>query len=395
MTNAQKEPQVSIILPAYNAAQYIGEAVGSILAQTFQDFELLVIDDGSADETYRIVEAFQDSRIRLLRNPTNLGLVVSLNRGVEASGAALVARMDADDISLPQRLEVELELLESDPRLGLVSCAYEDFDTKHGSLGTKSMPISDADIRWDLYCKTHCFCHAAALMRRRTLEDVGGYRQQWFPIEDRDLFLRMLELWKGANTPEMLYQVRRHESSIVATNAQRQSDLMVTSTIEALPRGRAPADVAPSTVHQSLARGELFAAFGLAMQDDLDVVTCHIDRALALDEQTVRVSFAELLNDRLVTYMHTHDADAQGGKQLLQRVFSALPVTLANMRSRESAMQAQLYAIAAFQYDKRGQRGLAQRKAIRSLLACREQWHNHGLIKLALSKGLSRERSIR
>jgi glycosyltransferase involved in cell wall biosynthesis len=380
-------PKVSVILPAYNAASFIGEAVGSLLAQTFQDFEALVIDDGSTDETYQIVETLHDPRIRLLRNPTNLGLVASLNRGIEASAAALIARMDADDWSAPDRLATQVEWLERYPRLGVLSCYYETFDTRHPVLDTIDLPVSDAEVRYDLYAKSHCFCHPAALLRREALDQCGGYKPKWFPAEDRELWMRMLETWHGANVPRVLHRMRHHATSVTSLNLSRQAALVIDATAEALERRKSPADVGPEVPRVGWARGELFVAFGRAADGDGQEVAYHLERAVTLDEGTARRSFEELLSERTADYMHHSGANVLGCQTLVKRVFDALPASLSQMGSLRSGMESQIRAVSAYYHANLGEKSLAQREAIRALAADRRQWHNRGLIKLALGAG--------
>ncbi len=221
-------------------------------------------------------------------------------------------------------------------------------------------------------------------MRREAIEEVGGYRQEWFPAEDRDLWLRMLERWHGANAPEVLYRVRAHQGSVSASNARQQSDLVVNSTIRALQRPRAPVDVDPTVSDEAWARGHLFAAFGTALSSELSIVAYHLDRAVALDSDATNGGFDELLQDRISTYMHNHDADVLGAEALVRSVFVALPQTLANLAGLQPVMLAQVRAIAAFHYATIGQRKRAQREALLAMARNPHQIRNRGLLKLAL-----------
>ncbi len=141
----ESKPRVSIILPAYNAGAFVGQAIESILSQTFGNFELIVIDDCSTDNTLEAVRAYSDPRLVVLRNRQNLGLVATLYRGLAHARGDTIARMDADDMSMPTRLALELELLDSDRRLGVVTCGYEEFGTAPASSRSILLPSSDAD----------------------------------------------------------------------------------------------------------------------------------------------------------------------------------------------------------------------------------------------------------
>jgi hypothetical protein len=384
MEQSSGSPRVSVIMPAFNAAPYVARAISSILDQSYSDFELLVVDDGSADSTPDVVSNFTDQRLRFLSNEKNLGLVASLTRGLEMARGELIARMDADDESLPQRIERLVSLIDSDPGLGVVSCAYQDFDENHDNLGVTILPSTDMGIRRDLYCKTHVFCHAGSLMRRQALDDVGGYRPKWFPVEDRDLWLRMLTRWRGANSNEVYYRVRKHAHSVVATLAEHQAQLVLQSTIDALRNPTSPVDMSPQEQHAGWARGALFAAFGLAMNGDQKGTVYFLRQAVDWEEVVADEGFEELLLDRISTYLHHHARDISGVSEGIERVLKALPAPLAGKKSVKTTVLAKAHAIAAFQADNAGDIWSARKEAWAGLSKSRAMWSNRGLLKLAL-----------
>ena len=124
-------PKLSVIMPAYNAEKYIGEAIESILNQTFTDFEFIIIDDGSSDHTADIIKGFHDERIRFIQNEKNSGVANTLNKGLELSQGEYIARMDADDISLPARFEKQVAFMEANPDVAVVGCGIELFGMSH------------------------------------------------------------------------------------------------------------------------------------------------------------------------------------------------------------------------------------------------------------------------
>lgn len=380
-------PAVSVILPVYNAGRTIGAAIESILSQTYTDFEVMVIDDGSTDDTQSVVQGFDDPRVRVLRNPQNMGLVASLNRGIAETNGLLLARMDADDVTLPERLAVQVQTMQANPRLGVVSCHYETFDDQCPLLEKVVLPTSDGEVRYDLYAKSHCFCHPAALMRRQALEQASGYKAEWFPAEDRELWMRMLEAWQGANVPQVLHRVRKHERSISSQNMKRQASLVLKATAERLTQRLAPHGIDIAAQHAGWARGELFVAFGLAEYDDSGAVGWHLQQAATIDRQTVLASFKEIMTDRVVTYMHHSKADIAGCKRLVRRVFEATPSSLNALQAVRPQVESQIHAIAAFYHADLGQRTLSQREAMRALTIDASQWRNRGLLKLALRGG--------
>src|SRR5688572_29034662 len=116
-------PRITVLMPVYNAASFLREAIESILQQTFRDFEFLIIDDGSTDESIAIVQAYKDPRIRFLQNDANVGIAATLNRGIEMASCELIARMDADDISYPTRLQKQYDYMTLNPMCALLSTA--------------------------------------------------------------------------------------------------------------------------------------------------------------------------------------------------------------------------------------------------------------------------------
>ena len=143
-------PRVSVLMPAYNAAPYVAGAVESVLAQTYGDFEFVIIDVGSTDATPDILAdyAARDHRIRLARNEANLGLIRSLNRGLEIARGEFVARFDADDLSRPERLERQVSFFNGNPDHVLVGASYDAIDSQGRVLWSKVTELDDVQVRW-------------------------------------------------------------------------------------------------------------------------------------------------------------------------------------------------------------------------------------------------------
>ena len=203
-------PLVSVIMPVYNGERYLPQAIESILGQTLRDFEFIILNDGSSDGTAPLIERFAclDSRIRVYHQE-NRGLVAAINRLLALSQAPYVARMDADDISLPHRLEAELNFLEANYSVALVGSAIELIS----SLGMPShivrFPTSDHDIRRALL-HHNCIAHPAVMMRKDAVQAVGGYRKCFAAAEDYDLWLRLAERFQLANLRDPVLQYRVH-----------------------------------------------------------------------------------------------------------------------------------------------------------------------------------------
>ena len=215
-------PRISVVLPVYNGEQHLNEAVGSILNQTFQDFELIIVDDGSTDATPAILEEFarSDGRIRLYKQ-TNSGLVASLNRLCRLARGAYIARMDADDISLPERFRRQTEYLDSHAEIGVAGTWIQDIGAD-GTLGPVwPLPGSPASIRWFLMFG-NCIAHPSVMMRRELVERLGYYRPEAIHVEDYDLWMRVASVTGLANIPEVLLKYRVLSKSVSSRNLSTQ-----------------------------------------------------------------------------------------------------------------------------------------------------------------------------
>ena len=213
-------PKVTVLMPVYNAAPFLAEAMRSILDQTFQDFEFLIIDDGSTDDSAAIIGACTDSRIRLAGNGRNLGLVASLNRGLELARGEYVARMDADDISLPERLERQVRFMDAHPQVGVCGSWVRLFPEKHA--GIWKLPETFEDIRcWQFH--TVGVAHPSVMLRRKFFrEHALWYDPQYRHIEDYELWGRAMQHMQFANIPQILLEYRMSSGQICATHAEEQ-----------------------------------------------------------------------------------------------------------------------------------------------------------------------------
>ncbi len=214
------KPPVSILMPVYNAERHLDAAIDSILAQTYTDFELLIIDDGSTDKSLEIVRSYRDKRIRILAAP-HQGLVATLNAGLSEARGAFVARMDADDLSTPRRIEKQVEYLHRRPDTALVGSWARLVDEAGEPTGTCwAEPIGGRHLYLGL-CSSNQFIHGSTMFRRDAALAVGGYRAAFVTAEDYDLWLRLGEVGELANIPESLYLLRVHRRSKTAIEGAR------------------------------------------------------------------------------------------------------------------------------------------------------------------------------
>lgn len=221
-------PRVTVLLAVKDGEPWIGEAVTSVLGQTFHDLELLVVDDASTDRTLEIVEAFDDRRVRVLRNDRNLGQVPSLNRGLREAHGELVARLDADDRCMPTRLERQVALLDAEPDVGLVGSWLELVDETGRRIGSLQERLEDrAGFLFQTLVMRVYVSHPAAMYRLAPALELGGYDESTEPAEDKDLWRRLLLAgWDARIVPEPLVVYRLHDAQLSRTRAayQRQVD---------------------------------------------------------------------------------------------------------------------------------------------------------------------------
>jgi glycosyltransferase involved in cell wall biosynthesis len=204
-----------------DGAAHVAEAVEGILAQTFTDFELVVLDDGSTDDTTEILARLSDPRLVVVRNEENLGLTRSLNRGLALAHGEYVARHDADDRSRPERLERQVALLEASRDVVLCGTWAVLTDREGRPLGTFAPPSGGSELA-RLLPTANQFVHGALLFRRRPIEELGCYRAAFRYAQDYDLVLRASERHRLANVPQPLYELRLHPGAIGFARAALQ-----------------------------------------------------------------------------------------------------------------------------------------------------------------------------
>jgi glycosyltransferase involved in cell wall biosynthesis len=205
-------PRVSVVLPVYNGAEYLEESLESVLRQTFRDFEVLVIDDASTDDSAGIAKGFRDPRICVIRHAKNMRLPETLNHGLELARGEFIARMDADDICAPRRFELQVHLLDLHPEIGICGGWIRLFGGAANL--TRKYPVSSDAV--EAFRHFNCpFGHPTVMLRRGLLEANGlRYDPGAAAVEDFELWTRLLKFTRGANLPEVLLEYRLHEASV-------------------------------------------------------------------------------------------------------------------------------------------------------------------------------------
>src|SRR5690349_15640644 len=212
-----KDETILVAMPLYNAAKYMAKALDSILSQTYSDFHVLIIDDGSNDGSMKIANGYASEKLTLIGQSHN-GPGTAMNRAIEFAQQQhfpFIARMDADDISAPQRLEVQMQLLNRSSEVAGCSCNcyYMDSDSEE-IIGTSTVPIRSSLIKWEIRSGLRGLIQGATLFRTEALVGIGGYRPQFLYAEEADLFLRLSEYYEFVNTREFLYKIRMNRNSL-------------------------------------------------------------------------------------------------------------------------------------------------------------------------------------
>ncbi|GHU71025.1 hypothetical protein FACS189413_12180 [Bacteroidia bacterium] len=221
MTENLKSPLISIILPVYNGEKYLREAMDSIVAQTFRLWELIVINNASTDSSREIVLQYNDSRIILLDNETNQGLIYSLNKGLAHCRGKYISRIDADDIALPEKLQTQYDFMETHPETGVCGCSMEAFnDEKHYSQRVDFATFDQA-IRAFAFFQSP-FNHPSIILRKSVLDEHQlKYPSLYRNAEDYGFWIEILKYTQGANISQVLTRYRKHENSETAIDDKK------------------------------------------------------------------------------------------------------------------------------------------------------------------------------
>lgn len=215
------QPVVTVLMSVFNDLQFLPLAISSILEQTWDDLELLIIDDGSTDGCVDFLVSIHDPRLRVLHNERNVGLTLSLRRGIELARGLYIARMDADDIALPQRLAKQVAFMEGHPSVGLLGSACWLIDREGRTLGRRFVLPGNLQIRWQSLL-TNPFLHPTVMVRRDVLvRNALNYDEAFRQAQDYDLWTRMLRHTQGANLEEPLIRYRLRDG-ITATHRSAQ-----------------------------------------------------------------------------------------------------------------------------------------------------------------------------
>lgn len=219
MVAQESSPKVSVIMPVYNGQDYLSQAIESILDQTFTDFEFIIIDDGSTDNSFKIIKSYNDPRIVLIRNETNLKLIASLNKGLNLAKGKYIARMDADDISLPERLARQVEFMDEHPNIGVCGTWTELFGDCEQSFWRFTNQSDAVKCMLLFGC---CIVHPSVMIRRRIVETGLCYSPLYPHAEDYAFWVHIAQHYEVTNIPEILFKYRKTASQVSSKYAEQQ-----------------------------------------------------------------------------------------------------------------------------------------------------------------------------
>lgn len=222
--------KISIIMPVYNVEKYIHASIESLLNQTFKNFELIIINDGSHDDTDKIIRSFEDDRINYVINPENKGLIYSLNVGLSMATGEYVARMDGDDICVLNRLEKQAKFLSENKNIMILGTAIQTFRKKLNDGKVYQNPSCYEEIKAKAFFDT-VFSHPTVMFRRELVDLGYRYDHKYLHSEDSELWCRIISKYCGHNLGDILVHYRIHEKSV--SNVHRSSQLAISTKAKA------------------------------------------------------------------------------------------------------------------------------------------------------------------
>ena len=214
------KPKISVIMSIYNGEKYLKAAIESILAQTFTNFEFIIVNDGSTDSSLEIIQSYNDERIKIINNEKNIGLTKSLNKTLKVARGEFIARQDADDVSLPNRFKGQMKYFEEHPEVALLGTSIYKIDEKGGIVG-KGIALAKPGIK-DLF-KGNQFNHGSVMFKKDVANDLGGYNELFGYVQDYELWLRIAKYYKVGNLTKILYKLRSHNENVGFTNREESA----------------------------------------------------------------------------------------------------------------------------------------------------------------------------
>ena len=280
MTN----PRITVLMSVYNGEKYLREAIDSILNQTFKDLEFLIINDGSTDKTAEILQSYQDPRIKIINNQKNIGLTKSLNKGLKLAKGEYIARMDADDISYQDRLQVQYDYLKNNPEVDLVGSWNDVIDDIGNTISFWKCNYSSEDIYYILNFR-NCLTHCSLLFRKELVVNNGGYNETMKNAQDYELWSRISKIAKIYQIQEPLVKWRMN-SNVISTkkknNQVKTINTIVKNNLERLTDRKVD---------------DKILCF---IRDNFDNINCDCLDTLTKDELLYSIQLIDEMNEKII-----------------------------------------------------------------------------------------------
>jgi glycosyltransferase involved in cell wall biosynthesis len=308
-------PKITVLMPAYNAGKYIGDAIESVLQQSFTDFELLIVNDGSTDDTVEVIQAFDDSRIVMICQP-NKGIAMALNTGLKYARASYIARFDADDICYPDRLQLQYDFMKANPEYSIIGSAANYIDQEGVYLFTSTPPAFDNEDIQQLKYTVCPFIHSSVFYKKEVIWQTGGYNEHAYTYEDHFLWVNILKDQKACNLSQPLIKVRLNPESITIDEKWRPRkfrDIKYTTlknrTITSY-EGNLLAEIGEKQYSPKIKQGAYYALCGkklLINNFQPQKARLHVVRAISISPLRLDNYFlytVTYLPERFITWLH-------------------------------------------------------------------------------------------
>jgi len=227
--------KITVLMPVFNGAAFLSEAIDSVILQTYRDFDFLIINDGSTDDSERIILSYDDPRIKYLKNESNAGIIATLNRGLDNISSKYIIRMDADDLALPQRIQVQVDYMDKNPDIVLAGSGKINFSSGKEVSEEVIRPIVDEKILFFRSIFNTCIPHPSAIFRNDIVQKYNiRYDEAYFGAEDKAMWLDMAAYGKLGNINDPLIKYRAHENQISFTKIEECRRSSVAKTLQVL-----------------------------------------------------------------------------------------------------------------------------------------------------------------
>lgn len=229
------KPIISVLMPVHNGEKYLSVSIKSILSQSFKNYEFIIVDDGSVDNSLKIIESYKqkDKRIIVIRNTKNIGTTKSLNKGLLSAKGKYIVRMDADDWSYPDRLKKQYDFMQKNPHVGVSGGTIEVCDENLKIISVREYPLTDKAIRKIIFSYSP-FAHSATIWNKKIMMEIGGYNDNIPVSQDCELYFNVGKINKFGNVGDKLIKLRMHGDSVSILKNFQQEKYAIFARVKAV-----------------------------------------------------------------------------------------------------------------------------------------------------------------